>query len=130
MSLSRYTLLRVPLSTAKVAHAVFPQGNIYLQMRDTLGDLYPHEMFAPVYAAEGQPGLARCQLALVSMLQFAENLSDRQVTEAVRARIDWKYVLGLDLKDQGFHLSVLSEFWARLIQGNMEQQLLDRFLER
>jgi len=30
---------------------------------------------------------------LVLILQFAEGLSDRQAAEAVRTRIDWKYLL-------------------------------------
>ena len=30
------------------------------------------------------------QLAVVTRLQFAENLADRQAADAVRSRIDWK----------------------------------------
>ncbi len=53
----------------------------------------------------------------MTILQFRENLSDRQAAEAVRARIDWKYLLGLELTDAGFDFSVLSEFRTRLLQG-------------
>ncbi len=63
-----------------------------------------------------------------SIMQFVENLSDRQAAKAVRARIDWKYALGLELTDSGFDFSVLSEFRQRLLDGGMEQQLLDRML--
>jgi transposase len=69
-------------------------------------------------------------LALVTVLQFLEHLSDREAAEAVRARIDWKYALGLELTDPGFHFSVLTEFRARLVAGAAEQLLLDRLLER
>lgn len=62
-------------------------------------------------------------------MQFVENLSDRQAAEAVRARIDWKYALSLELSDEGFDFSVLSKFRERLIEGNAEQLLLDRMLE-
>src|SRR5512135_3517774 len=62
-------------------------------------------------------------------MQFAENLSDRQAAEAVRARIDWKYALSLPLNESGFHSSVLSEFRDRLLQGSLESRLLDTFLE-
>lgn len=62
------------------------------------------------------------------MLQFVENLSDRQAADAVRGRIDWKYLLGLDLTDPGFDASVLSEFRARLIEGHAEQLLLEKML--
>jgi len=46
----------------------------------------------------------------------------------MRGRIDWKYLLGLDLTDPGFDASVLSEFRARLIEGHAEQLLLEKML--
>jgi IS5 family transposase len=64
------------------------------------------------------------------MLQFRENLSDRQAADAVRARIDWKYLLGLELSDSGFDFSVLCEFRARLIAGGAADRLLDQLLVR
>ena len=61
-------------------------------------------------------------------MQFMENLSDRQAAHAVRARIDWKYALGLDLTNEGFDFSALSEFRTRLVEGSLEQTLLDTLL--
>jgi transposase len=130
MSLPRDPLQPVPAETARIAHAAFPGGNVYMRIRDGLGTLFDDALFTAVYASEGQPGLHPWQLALVSVMQFAENLSDRQAADAVRARIDWKYALGLDLSDEGFHYSVLSEFRTRLLAGSLEQILLDRLLER
>ena len=121
---------RFPLRPPAVAHAAFPAGNVYMRMRDELGTLFDDELFTAVYASEGQPALHPWQLALVSVMQFAENLSDRQAADAVRARIDWKYALGLELSDEGFHYSALSEFRTRLVAGSLEQILLDRLLER
>jgi transposase len=100
-----------------------------MQMRDELGSIYDDELFANIYAQEGQPAIPPWRLALVSVMQFAENLSDRQAAEAVRARIDWKYALSLPLNESGFHYSVLSEFRDRLLQGNLESRLLDTLLE-
>ena len=116
MSLPRDGVQPVPVETARVAHAAFPDGNVYLRLRDELGTLFDDELFTAVYAIEGQPALHPWQLALVSVMQFMENLSDRQAAQAVRARIDWKYALGLELTDEGFHYSVLSEFRTRLVQ--------------
>src|SRR6185437_10672577 len=130
MSLPRQPIPPVPPLTAQVAQLAFPAGNVYMQMRDELGSIYEDDLFAGVYAEEGQPAIHPWQLALVSVMQFAENLSDRQAAASVRARIDWKYALGLDLTDSGFHYSVLSEFRGRLVQGGKEQILLDRLLER
>jgi hypothetical protein len=47
----------------------------------------------------------------------------------VRARIDWKYLLGLELADPGFDHSVLCEFRSRLVGGGAEERLLGRLLE-
>ena len=63
-------------------------------------------------------------------MQFLENLSDRQAADAVRGRIDWKYALSLDLEDEGFDFSVLSEFRSRLIEGSQDKQILDKMLSR
>jgi transposase len=87
------------------------------------------EDFIALFAKDGAPGLPPWRLALVTILQFHEHLSDRQAAEAVRARIDWKYVLSLDLTDAGFDFSVLSEFRARLIKGHAEELLLEKLLE-
>jgi hypothetical protein len=67
---------------------------------------------------------------LITIMQFRENLADRQAAEAVRARIDWKYLLGLELTDPGFDFSVLSEFRDRLLAGSAEELLLEKLLER
>ena len=61
----------------------------------------------------------------MTLLRFAENLSDRRAADAARGRIDWKYLLGLELADPGFDASVLSEFRSRLIEGGAEALLLD-----
>jgi len=80
----------VPASTATVARAAFPQGNAYLRLRDHLGTIFTDAQFAPLFAHRGQPAECPWRLALVTLLQFAENLSDRRAAEAVRGRIDGK----------------------------------------
>jgi transposase len=101
-----------------------------MQMRDELGSIYTDDLFADLYAADGQPAIAPWRLALVTVMQFAENLSDRQAAEAVRARIDWKYALSLKLSDAGFDYSVLSEFRMRLIEQDAAGRLLEALLGR
>ena len=75
-------------------------------------------------------GIAPAQLAMVTVLQFAGDLTDRQAADAVRGRLDWKYCLGLGLDDEGFDFSVLSEFRSRLVAGGMEAALLEALLAR
>ena len=107
---------------------LFPQGNRYLLLRDKLGTIYDDALFADLFSQRGQPAQAPWQLALVTLMQFAENLSDRQAADAVRSRIDWKYMLGLELTDPGFDFSVLSEFRQRLLTGEAQERLLNHLL--
>jgi transposase len=120
----------VPEETARVARAAFPKGNLYMRLRDELGTIYQNEAFAPLFPLRGRPAEAPWRLALVTVMQFAENLSDRQAADAVRSRIDWKYALSLPLTDPGFDHTVLSEFRGRLMEGGAGTALLDLLLER
>lgn len=130
MSLQRQEFQEVPEETARVARAAFPKGNLYMQMHDELGVMYKDDDFAALFPAVGQPAETPWRLALILVMQFIENLTDRQAANAVRGRIDWKYALGLELSDPGFDYSILSEFRARLLAGQAEAILLDRILER
>ncbi len=130
MSLKPRQIDPVPKQTMRVARAAFPKGNLYLTLRDTLGPIFQDQEFADLFPKDGQPGLPPWRLALVTILQFRENLPDRQAAEAVRGRIDWKYLLGLELTDAGFDFSVLSEFRTRLLQGGGETLLLEKLLKR
>jgi transposase len=120
----------VPVLTAQVARAAFAGGSLAMRIRDELGAWCEDEVFSAVYGTRGAPGLSPAQLAVVTALQFAENLTDRQAADAVRGRIDWKYCLGLELTDQGFDFSVLSEFRGRLVAGRREKLLLALLLRR
>ena len=120
----------IPDETAKVAKAAFPNGNMYLILRDNLGAIFEDTLFKDLYPALGQPAESPGRLALITIMQYLEGLTDRQAAEAVRSRIDWKYMLGLKLDDPGFDYSVLSEFRQRLLEGKTEALLLEKVLER
>ena len=129
MSLKPGPIQPIPEETIQVARAAFPKGNLYLTLRHKLGSIFQDEDFAGLSPADGQPALPPWRLALVTILQFRENLPDRQAAEAVRGRIDWKYLLSLELTDAGFDFSVLSEFRGRLLEGGQEAILLEKLLE-
>lgn len=118
----------IPEDTARVAKRAFPNGNIYLQLRDRFGMLYQNADFAHLFAHEGQPALAPARLALVSVMQFREGVGDRHAADWVRDRISWKYALGLALDDPGFNFSVLSEFRDRLLADDAEALLFTTVL--
>ena len=130
MSLKPQPIGPVPEETARIARAAYPSGNIYLQLRDTLGTIYEDEQFADLFPQRGQPAEAPWRLALVCVMQFLEGLSDRQAAEAVRRHLDWKYLLGLELSDPGFDHTVLVEFRQRLLSGNRDLLLFDLLLTR
>ncbi len=118
----------VPEETVRVARTALRKRNRYLRLADETGTLFTDATFAALFPTHGQPALPPWRLALATILQFAEGLSDRQAAEAVRSRIDWKYLLRLELGDAGFDASALSEFRSRLLAGVAESLLLDTLL--
>ena len=128
MSLQPRPAFEIPEETRRVARAAFPHGTFCLAVADALGPLYADERFADLFPGRGQPAESPGRLAWATVLQFVENLSDRAAADAVRGRLDWKYLLGLELTDPGFDHTVLSEFRARLTAGQAEQRLLDTLL--
>jgi transposase len=118
----------IPEETVRVAKAAFRKGNRYMQMRDELGTLYEDAQFGDLFPNVGRSAASPWRLALVTVMQFAENLTDRQAADAVRSRIDWKYALSLSLEDDGFDFSVLSEFRSRLVEHEAYRRLFDLML--
>ncbi|MBL3671401.1 transposase, partial [Streptomyces sp. M2CJ-2] len=101
-----------------------------VQVRDRLGELFPDAAFAEAFGRAGKPGWSPGRLALVTVLQKAANLTDRQAADEVRENLAWKYALGLDLEDPGFDHSVLPEFRSRVVAHRLEERVLDLLLER
>jgi transposase len=128
MSLNPQRNQAIPEETVRLVQIVLPEGNIYTRLRDRFGSCYSDEQFEGLYAKVGQPGYSPWRLGLVSIIQYMEELSDRQVAEAIAVRLDLKYLLGLELEDRGFHYSILSEFRERVISGGVEAELLDTLL--
>jgi transposase len=130
MTLHLQSIAKVPTETARVAKSAFPKGHILLMLRDEMGPIYTDQDFVDLYPAQGRPSLNPWRLVMICVMQFMEGLTDRQAADAVRSRIDWKYVLGLELTDPGWDFSVLTEFRQRLIKHQAEGRLLDLLLQR
>ena len=99
-------------------------------IRDQLGEWLHDEAFAAAFGVRGRPGWSPSRLALVTVLQRAENLTDRMAAEQAGMRLDWKYLLGLPLDDPGFDHTVLAEFRAKVARAGLERAALDALLER
>ncbi len=117
----------VPAETARIAKKAFRRGALPIRLGDELGGWCVDEQFAAAYPVRGAPGISPAQLAV---LQFTEALTDRQASDAVRDRLDWKYCLGLALDDEGFDFSVLTEFRARLVAGGRKSSIFEALLAR
>jgi transposase len=129
MSMHPRPLAQAPEQTAVVARAAFPKGSLPMSVRDQLGEVFADERFASAFGVRGAPAASPGVLALVTALQYAEGLTDRQAALMVVRAIDWKYCLGLELTDTGFDFSVLSKFRARLVEHGLERAAFDLLLE-
>jgi transposase len=99
-----------------------------MHLRDALGSIYQDADFAHLFPKRGRAAEAPWRLALVTILQALENLSDRQAAEIVRGRLDWKYALSLPLDDEGFDASILTDFRQRLLEHGVQDLLLEPIL--
>ena len=90
MSMHPQPIPAIPEETVRIAHAVLPKGNMWMQMRDELGTLYEDHDFQDLFLSRGQPAEAPWRLALVAIMQYGEGRTDRQAAVAVRTRIDGK----------------------------------------
>lgn len=86
MSLRAPLFSVIPEQTEQIARAAFPKGNPYMAMRDAMGPISRNPDFAHLFPKEGQPAEAPANLALTTVMQFAEGLSDEQAATAVRGR--------------------------------------------
>ncbi|MGI8313136.1 IS1182 family transposase [Saccharopolyspora hattusasensis] len=122
---------RIPEATVRAARAAAGTSEYPLAMRvrDELGELFSDAEFIEAFGVRGKPGWSPGRLALVTVLQMAENLTDRGAAHRVRFGMDWKYALGMELDDPGFDASVLSEFRTRLVAHGLEERALDLLLK-
>ncbi|MEV0615136.1 IS1182 family transposase [Nonomuraea sp. NPDC050404] len=123
-----------PEPSAEVAAAIkamYGRGRevpLAVRVRDQLGELFADSEFAVAFGQRGRPGWSPGRLALVTVLQKVENLTDRQAADQVRENLAWKYALGLELADPGFDHTVLSEFRTRVVEHRLEERALDLLL--
>ena len=66
MSMHPQPIPTIPEETNRIAHAVLPKGNVWMQMRDELGTLYEDQDFQDLFTSRGQPAETSWRLALVS----------------------------------------------------------------
>src|SRR5438309_10946291 len=125
MSMKAQGLEPIPEETRLLVQRLSPKGTMVTQLRDALGPIYSDEPFAHLFPKRGRPAEAPWRLALVSVLQALEGLTDRQAAEYVRTRMDWRYALALPLDDPGFDDSILTDFRQRLLAAQAQDLMLE-----
>ncbi len=120
----------IPADIHQLAWRVLPATNTFRIIGDRLAEFVCDEDFVDLYSFEGKPALSPALLAMVTLFQYMENLSDRQAAMMVVTRIDWKYGLHLPLAHAGFHYSVLCEFRDRLVRDQAESRVFESLLEQ
>src|SRR5258707_689144 len=129
MSLKSHGLEPIPEETRLLVERLSPKGTMVTQLRDALGPIYSDESFAHLFPRRGRPAEAPWRLALVTVLQAIEGLTDRQAAEYVRTRIDWLYALALPLADPGFDYTILTDFRQRLLSAQAQDLILEPILQ-
>src|SRR5258708_18898250 len=129
MSLKSPGLEPIPEETRRLVKRLCPKGTTVTQLRDALGPIYSDEQFAHLFPKRGRAAEAPWRLALVTVLQAIEGLTDRQAAEAVHTRIDWLYALALPLDNPGFDYSILSDFRQRLLAAQAHDLILDPIVQ-
>src|SRR5947209_8402871 len=129
MSMKAQGLEPIPEETRLLVQRLSPKGTMVTQLRDALGPIYSDEQFAHLFPKRGRAAEAPWRLALVTVLQAIEGLSDRQAAAFVRTRIDWLYALALPLDEPGFDYSILTDFRQRLVAAGAQDLILEPILQ-
>jgi transposase len=129
MSLHGRSLEPIPEITFRIVKAAFRKGAPAMLIRDELDLAYQDIDFAALFPEQAHGAEAPWRLALVTILQVMENLSDLQAAEMVRLRLDWKYALSLSLEDRCFEAAVLENFRQQLVEKQAQDLLLEPILQ-
>jgi transposase len=130
MSLKCKPIEPIPVDTQRLGELLLASTDLYRLIGEQLTDFVCDSDFIDLYADEGKPAESPALLAMVTVFQFMENLSDRQAAAMVVKRMDWKYALHLALTDPGFNYSVLCEFRQRLLRHHQETLVFERLLNK
>lgn len=77
----------------------------------------------------GRPAIDPVILAGATLLQYMEKKPDRQAAECVKLHLGWKLGLELEVDDEGFHPTTLTNFRERLLKNGAERAVFDSILK-
>ena len=120
MSLKQSFPKETPAATREVVEAILPAESVCRLLGDKAEGIVAEAPLAAMYHQTGRGGINPVLLRFVLVLQFLENLPDREAAEMARMRMDWKYTLRQELNWTGFDYSSLCNFRKRLYAHGQE----------
>lgn len=115
----------LPFDTARAAEAVFGREHPYLRMGASLETLWEELDLTALGFTDPFLSNSFYPYSFVTILQYWEYLTDRQMSQATRMRLDMKYALHLPLNFPGIQSSILCEFRQHVLSDQRAQETLD-----
>ncbi|HEX5808278.1 MAG TPA: transposase [Anaerolineales bacterium] len=119
----------IPKDTFRAAKAIFGGNNFYMLVGERLEVILHGLPLRFATLRDGVPALHGILLALTTLFQFVEGLTDIQAIDAVRTRIEWKFALHLSLLPTILHEQELCEFRQRILADPSNQSELQRLID-
>ena len=119
----------LPTDTAQAALLVFGREHPYLRLGLSLESILK-ELEIPVVHTNGGGFLFNrlYPYALLTAFQYWENLTDRQMSQATRTRLDMKYALHFPLNFPGIEASALCEFRRQALADHQAMEILGEII--
>ena len=111
-------------STAEFCGGRVRSGSVYGFLHRECARLFPDEMFADLFTSVGRRSVPPRIVAVVTVLQRLEGLSDREAVDRFCFDARWKYAAGgLDFDHPGFVHTVLVDMRARLARSEAPDRI-------
>jgi transposase len=128
MSLKQSFPSEIPLTTREMVNRILPSNSVCRLLGEQAEKLIDEEALAGMYHQEGRGGINPVILSFVLILQFLENIPDRQAGLMVVMRMDWKYALRQELTWEGFDFTNLCNFRKRLYAHGQEYVIFNQLI--
>ena len=120
----------IPTDTARASEAAFGKDHPYLKIGDELNVVLSGVNLDTIASADAALADSFWPYSLATILQYWEVLTDRQMANATRTRVDLKYALHLPLVFPGIDPSALCKFRQRLLINQTGKQALQQVVDR
>lgn len=120
----------LPLDTARAAESVFGRDHPYLKLGESLEILWKDLELSALDSADAFLADSFYPCSLATILQYWEDLTDRQMSQATRTRPELKYALHLPLNFPGIEPLTLCAFRQRILASQVGTEALQGMIDR